>query len=207
MRISDLCVCDVASCTRETSLARAGTLMRRLEVGTLPVVDRDDRVIGMITDRDIALELARRNAPASEVFVDEVMSDRVETVTADHDVREALRIMARHRIRRLPVVDADDRLEGIISIDDLFRHSMERGDGKGIDPEEVAEALLEITRDYQAEPAGREPRRASSENGGRYRRYHYREESPEFEGRAPRSRNPRSERRSSGPSRREGRAR
>jgi CBS domain-containing protein len=173
MRVSDLCVCDVSACSRETSLARAGAQMRKSDVGCLPVVDRQDRVIGMVTDRDIALELTRRNAPPSEIYVDEIMSDRIAVCSTDDDVRDALRLMARNEVRRLPVVDERDRLQGIISIDDIVCSAAQDGDNRQLPYSEVIDTFCQITSSYQAE----------THSGARSkgRRYRYREESPRFE--------------------------
>ncbi|HVR87363.1 MAG TPA: CBS domain-containing protein [Planctomycetota bacterium] len=169
MRVSDLCNGDVSSCSRDTSLARAGALMSKGEVGCLPVVDRQDRVIGIVTDRDIALELASRDAPASEIFVDEMMSDRITTCKVEDDVRDVLRLMARNEVRRLPVVDEEGRLQGILSIDDLICHASQDGDSRQLPQSEVLEAYCQITQSYQPEthsaPRNRGARNRSPEGG------------------------------------------
>ncbi len=151
MNVRNLCICDVADCTRETSLARAGQLMRKFGIGALPVIDRNDRPIGIVTDRDIALVVARKNLPASELLVEEVMSDTVAVCTLQDDVREALRIMARERVRRLPVVDDEGRLEGIVSIDDIVCHAVDVEGGRELSYELVVETLCRIVQPYRAE--------------------------------------------------------
>ncbi len=151
MNVGDLCICDVAACQRETTLARAGALMHKFGVGALPVVDRNDRPIGMITDRDIAVATARRNAPPSELFVEDAMSDTVAVCLPDDDVRDALRIMARERVRRLPVVDDRGYLEGIVSIDDIVCHAVDISGDREIPYEEVVETLCRIVQEYRAE--------------------------------------------------------
>lgn len=179
MKVRDLCVSDVAAVTPETSLARAGALMRKYAVGSLPVIDRNDRVIGMITDRDIALELCRRNAPPSEIFCDEVMSERVATIESRDSVEDALDLMARHRVRRLPVVDSEGVLEGILSIDDIICHAAESR-GEDVAYEDVVETLCEIAQEYQAETG--ETRGAHARRRPvAARRARYREEEPQAE--------------------------
>jgi predicted transcriptional regulator len=161
--------------------------MRKYDIGVLPVVDRDDRVVGMVTDRDLFLELARRNAPPSEIFVDEAMTDRPAVCSSEDDVLDCLETMRRNRVRRLPVVDEDDRLEGIISIDDIICHAAQGKDGKDLPYEDVIEALCEITQAYEAETGQRGAHRERGYDGGRrYRRY--RREAPEFEETVPRHR-------------------
>jgi CBS domain-containing protein len=159
MRVSDLCLCDVIACTRDTSLARAGALMRKYAVGTLPVVDRDDRVIGMITDRDVALEVTRRNMTPSEIFVGEVMAKPVAMCGPDDDIRDAMDLMRRHCVRRLPVVDEDERLEGILSIDDIVCEAVADRD---IPTRQVMATLAEIAHEYCDTPS-----QARSERGTR----------------------------------------
>lgn len=151
MNVGDLCICDVAACYRQTTLARAGALMNKYNVGALPVIDRNERPVGMITDRDIALETSRRNAPPSELLVEEAMSTTVAVCLPDDDVRDALKIMARQRVRRLPVVDDAGYLEGIISIDDIVCHAVDVGGDREIPYEEVVETLCRIAQEYRAE--------------------------------------------------------
>src|SRR5688572_22289500 len=159
MLVGELCICDVAACSRQTTLARAGALMDKYHIGALPVIDRYERPIGMITDRDIALEVARRNAPPSEILVGDVMSDKVAVCLPDDDVRDVLRIMERERVRRLPVVDDQGLLEGIISIDDIVCHAVDVGGDREIPYEAVVETLCEIAQPYRAESGpSRRPR-------------------------------------------------
>ena len=167
MRVEDLCVCDVAACDPGTPLSRAASLMRRYEVGCLPVVDDGDRVVGIITDRDIALELGR-NRSAAETPVEDVMTEEIATIRPEDEARDALREMSRSRVRRLAVVDDDDRLQGILSIDDLVCHAAEASDKRDIPAEEVVEALARISEAYTAETGARHGRgreKESAESG------------------------------------------
>jgi CBS domain-containing protein len=151
MKVGDLCIFDVAACHRQTTLARAGALMRKYDVGALAVIDRSERPIGMITDRDLALEVTRRNAPPSEILVEEVLSGEVAVCGPDDDVRDALRIMARERVRRLPVVDEQGYLVGIISIDDIICHAVDVEGSRELPYEDVVQTLCRIAQEYRAE--------------------------------------------------------
>ncbi len=151
MKVADLCICDVAAVGPQATLTRAGTLMRKYHVGSIPVIDRNDRPIGMITDRDIALALTQRNALPSEVLVDEVMTEGVAVCDVDDDVREALRILGREQVRRLPVVDDRGQLEGIISIDDIICHAVDVDGGRELPYDLVVETLCRIAQPYRAE--------------------------------------------------------
>jgi CBS domain-containing protein len=165
MKVGDLCICDVAAVGRQTSLTRAGTLMRKYNVGALPVIDRNDRPIGMITDRDIALALTERNVLPSELLAEEVMTEGAATCDADDDVRDVLRIMGREQVRRLPVVDDRGQLEGIISIDDIICHAVDVDGGRELPYDLVVETLCRIAQHYRAETGPkREP--VSRSRGG-----------------------------------------
>jgi CBS domain-containing protein len=125
--------------------------MRKYNIGALPVVDRNERPVGIITDRDIALETARRNAAPSEILVEEAMATAVAVCLPDDDVRDALKIMARERVRRLPVVDDAGYLQGIVSIDDIVCHAVDVDGARELPYEEVVETLCRIAQEYRAE--------------------------------------------------------
>lgn len=158
MKVADLCICDVAAVGPQASLTRAGSLMRKYNVGSIPVIDRNDRPIGMITDRDIAVALTQRNALPSEVLVEEAMTEGVAVCDLEDDVREVLRILGREQVRRLPVVDDRGQLEGIISIDDIICHAVDVDGGRELPYDLVVETLCRIAQPYRAETG---PARAS----------------------------------------------
>lgn len=95
--------------------------MREDDVGSLPVVE-SERLIGMITDRDIVVRGVATGADVSSTTVRQTMSSGVVSCFADQSVEEASRTMAEAKVRRLPVVDRDRRLIGIVSLGDLARN-------------------------------------------------------------------------------------
>ena len=107
----------------ESSLAAAGKIMSENDCGVLPVVDARNQVIGVLTDRDVCLALASKNRLASEVSVHETMSPRVFACGPDDEVQTALETMQYRLVRRLPVLDDERRLVGILSIDDIVIHA------------------------------------------------------------------------------------
>ncbi|BBX18481.1 CBS domain-containing protein [Mycolicibacterium duvalii] len=111
-----------ATCVGEhETLAQAAQRMSELGVGALPICGDDDRLHGIVTDRDIVVKcLAAGHDPAA-VTVGELAQGTVYSVAADADIQEMLTIMEEHQIRRLPVID-DHRLVGIISEADIARH-------------------------------------------------------------------------------------
>ena len=102
----------------EESLAEAARKMRDLDVGALPICGTDNRLKGMITDRDIVVQCVAEGKDPSSVKAGELGGEEVVTIGADDSVDEALRTMIDHKVRRLPVIDGHD-LVGMVSQGDL----------------------------------------------------------------------------------------
>jgi CBS domain-containing protein len=120
MTVKELQTSDVKACGRDTDLATVAKMMWDGDCGSVPVVGEDRKVIGIITDRDICIAAATRSKTPSEIRAGEVITGNgIHAVKPDDDVRVALRTMRKHRVRRLPVVDHQQRLTGILSINDL----------------------------------------------------------------------------------------
>lgn len=119
MKVRDIMKRDPCVSAPGNDLAKAGMQMAEADCGFLPVIGEEERVVGVITDRDVCLALARRDRRPSEVQVRLVMSGEVYTCRADDDIRRALRTMRERRVRRLPVVDDEGRLHGVLSLDDV----------------------------------------------------------------------------------------
>ena len=101
-----------------TSVVEAARLMKSEDVGSLPVVE-GDRLVGMVTDRDIVLRVVADGKDVQSATVGEVASKDLVTVDPQQDLDEALRLMAQHQVRRLPVVEEDGRLVGILAQADV----------------------------------------------------------------------------------------
>lgn len=121
MTVRELQTSNVKTVSPDTDLAVVAKLMWEGDCGAVPVVTDDRKVIGIITDRDICIASATRAKPPAEIRASEVISTNhgVHAVKQDDDVRIALRAMRKHRVRRLPVLDREQRLTGIVSINDL----------------------------------------------------------------------------------------
>jgi CBS domain-containing protein len=113
----------VKTCRAETNLAEAVRDMFEGDCGALPVVSDDGRVAGIITDRDVCIAVATRGRPADRISVREVARDHVYTCLPDDDASVALQLMKLHKIRRLPVVDADGHVRGMLSLNDIVTHA------------------------------------------------------------------------------------
>jgi CBS domain-containing protein len=103
-----------------TSVVEAARLMKSQDVGPLPVVE-GDRLVGMVTDRDIVLRVVAEGKDPQTATVGEIASRDLVTVDPQQDLDEALRLMAQHQVRRLPVVEEDGRLVGILAQADVAR--------------------------------------------------------------------------------------
>ena len=119
MRVDALMSTDVATVRPETDLRVAIGQMRSHDCGFLPVVEGDGRVVGVLTDRDVALALGADDVRPSERFVADVMTGDPQTCRVDDPAHLALCRMRDARVRRLPVVNDAGCLSGAVSIDDL----------------------------------------------------------------------------------------
>jgi len=109
-------------------IVKAARLMRDEEVGSLPVIEQG-RLVGMLTDRDIAVRVIAEGKSSESTTVAEVFSRDPVVAEPDQDLDEALRLMARHQVRRLPVVE-DDRLVGILAQADVALEEKEKKTGE-----------------------------------------------------------------------------
>jgi len=123
MKVREIMTSHVTTCRPETNLAEVVTLMWEQDCGVLPVVTSDRTVSGMITDRDICVALATRGLTADRIAVHDVIAGTAYTCSVDDDAIVALKTMKSQRVRRLPVVDAEGRLKGILSLNDVLTHA------------------------------------------------------------------------------------
>ena len=153
MKVQEIMTSGVRSCRPEDALAAAATIMWDYDCGCVPVVNGEGRVAGMITDRDICMAVATRQRTASEITVGEVISGAVHACAPDDDVKDALAVMRRQRLRRLPVLDDDGNLTGILSINDVVLHA-EKGQGKNhVSHKDVMATLKTLSEHRAPEPA------------------------------------------------------
>jgi CBS domain-containing protein len=136
MKISDAMTREVRTIRPDQTIREAARLMADLDIGALPVED-NDRLVGMITDRDIAVRAVAEGL-GSDTPVREVMTSEIKYCFDDQTVDEVTRNMGEQRLRRLPVVNRNKRLVGILSLGDL---ALEEGA-----QDEAGEALGGISR-------------------------------------------------------------
>jgi CBS-domain-containing membrane protein len=123
IRAGELMSRDVITVYPEDRVGYAARLMRDYDCGALPVVDQEGRLIGMITDRDISMRLVANEADTHNTVVADCMTDGAFACHAEDSVRECMRQMSRHRIRRLPIINDWGHVVGIVSQGDLARHA------------------------------------------------------------------------------------
>ena len=116
----------------DKSVAYAAKMMRDEDVGVAPIVE-GDRLVGVLTDRDIAVRVVAEGRDPVQVKAREVASGDLVTLDPDQDLDEALRLMARHQVRRLPVVEEDGRVVGIVAQADVAHEADERKTGEVVE--------------------------------------------------------------------------
>jgi CBS domain-containing protein len=121
--LKDICVLDVATCGRETSLLGAARLMRQHHTGTLIVVDdpQGERTpAGIVTDRDIVVQALANELDPASTQVARIMASRMVIASASESLEEGIERMRHHGVRRLPVIEHGGGLLGIVTLDDLL---------------------------------------------------------------------------------------
>jgi signal-transduction protein with cAMP-binding, CBS, and nucleotidyltransferase domain len=123
MPVGDICNREVVVCQRNTSIVAASQLMRQHHVGTLVVVEAgdDDRApVGIVTDRDIVVEVLAKEVPLESVCVGDIMSFDLLMAREQDDLWETLSRMRARGVRRVPVVEDGGSLVGLVTVDDLL---------------------------------------------------------------------------------------
>ncbi len=126
----------------DDSAQKAAGLMKDNHIGPIPVLDQERKLIGMVTDRDLAIKVVAEGRSA-DTKVSDVMSRDLFTCGPDDNVKEAIRTMETHQVRRVPIVDDKGHLLGIVAQADLATRTE--------NPEKVAKTVESISQASQAE--------------------------------------------------------
>ncbi len=124
MGIGDICKRDVAFAGRETTAQAAAKLMRHYHVGSLVVIDDNEgrrRPVGIVTDRDIVVEIYALDLDPNVITIGDIMTTELVTVPESFGVMETTQLMRMKGVRRVPVVDGDGNLIGIVAVDDVLQ--------------------------------------------------------------------------------------
>jgi CBS domain-containing protein len=129
-----------ACCLQDDTVLKAAGLMKSENVGSIPVVENEQtrKLIGIVTDRDLTLKIVAEGRDAKSTKVDAVMTHKVVTCRAEDDLQKALDAMAEHQLRRIPVVDNDNKIVGIIAQADVATRVDQ--------PEKTAQMVKEISQ-------------------------------------------------------------
>ena len=131
-RIRELMTENPKTVSSDATVVEAARVMREDDVGLVPVVD-GDRLVGTVTDRDIAIRVVAEERDPNNTTVRETASKDLVTIDPEQDLGEALRLMAQHQVRRLPVVEEDGRLVGIVAQADVARHGDDSETGQVVE--------------------------------------------------------------------------
>lgn len=144
MKVMDIYMRDPVKCGPDSNLAAAARAMWEFDCGIIPVVDATGLLMGVVSDRDVTMAALTKNRPPVDIHVREVMTGAVRTCHPEDDVLEAMKLLAAHRIRRLPVVDREGRLLGMLSVSDLVHRAQIPGTG----PDEIpARELMSMLKE------------------------------------------------------------
>jgi CBS domain-containing protein len=131
-RIQDLMTVKPRTVKTGDSVVDAAKLMRGEDAGIAPILD-GERLVGVLTDRDIAIRVVAEGKDPATTKVEEVASRELVTLAPDQGLDEALRLMAQHQVRRLPVVEQDGKLVGIVAQADVAKHADAERTGKVVE--------------------------------------------------------------------------
>lgn len=119
MQCKDIMTKSVKMCDSNCTAKDAAQIMKKINSGIVPIVNDDDKVTGIVTDRDITIHTVAEGKEPSKVKIKDIMTKHVVTVKGDELIDEAISKMKENKVRRLLVVDDDNKLEGIISLGDI----------------------------------------------------------------------------------------
>jgi CBS domain-containing protein len=143
MNVEQIMQTQVRSCRPSDSAQVAALAMRDADCGVLPVTTDEEALVGIVTDRDLLLKAAEKALPLSEITVEDAMSSQSYVCLAEDDVRVVERLMCRHQVRRIPVVDPGGHVVGIVSLSDLARVQTAQPTGDTSPDRQVVAATFE----------------------------------------------------------------
>jgi CBS domain-containing protein len=120
MKVQDVMTSDVGFCSPTDSLVKVAAIMRQIDCGAVPIVNAENRVVGIITERDAFLAVAGKNLTAAKIEAGEFCTENIVVCKPDDKIKVVLRKMRKNQIKRLPVISQSGELIGIISITDVL---------------------------------------------------------------------------------------
>ena len=140
MKCNEVMTKNPVCCLPNDSVAKAAGLMKSEDIGSIPVIENEQtkKLVGIVTDRDLALKVVAEGRDPKTTKVEAVMTHNVVTCRAEDDLQKALDAMAKHQLRRIPIVDNDNKILGIIAQADVATRADQ--------PEKTAEMVMEISQ-------------------------------------------------------------
>ena len=140
MKCNEVMTKNPVCCLPNDSVAKAAGLMKSQDIGSIPVIENEQtkKLVGIVTDRDLALKVVAEGRDPKTTKVEAVMTHNVVTCRAEDDLQKALDAMAKHQLRRIPIVDNDNKILGIIAQADVATRADQ--------PEKTAEMVMEISQ-------------------------------------------------------------
>ena len=127
--IQDVMTSNPRTVGSDATVVEAARLMRDEDIGIVPIVE-GEKLVGTITDRDIAIKIVAEQKDFESTTVRDIASTNLVTVDPQQELDEALRLMAKHQVRRLPVVEEDGKLVGIVAQADVAQHATDERTGE-----------------------------------------------------------------------------
>ena len=139
-KCDDVMTKNPVCCLPDDLVAKAAQLMQSENIGSIPVIENEQtqKLVGIVTDRDLALKIVAKGQDAKSTKVEAVMTRQIVTCRAGDDLQIALDAMAKHQLRRIPILDNDDKIVGIIAQADVATRVNQ--------PEKAAEMVKEISQ-------------------------------------------------------------
>ena len=148
MNVERLMKTDVNACRPDDTGNCAARIMWERDCGFVPIVDENERVLAVVTDRDLCMAAYTQGKPLQEISLHSVMSKEIFSCRPDEDLSQAEILMRKRQVRRLPVTDAEGRLKGILSLSDITREAAKEAKSHPrkveVSYSEVAETLADI---------------------------------------------------------------
>lgn len=144
---------SLATATLDTTIEEIANMMKAEDVGAIPVLDDEEKLAGIITDRDIVVRAIAEGEDPTECTAEDILSEQLHTIEPEADLAEALALMSQHQIRRLPVVQ-EEQVIGIISLGDVSVKSQTEQAGEAL--EDISEGVRQQSEGGEREQEGRE---------------------------------------------------
>jgi len=137
---------DAGFCFAVDALSKAVSIMRQRDCGAVPVLDAENKIFGIITDRDICIALASRSQTAAEIRAGELCNGSVLTCEPGDDIKKAIKLMRKKQVRRLPVVNEEGNLMGIVTLADIINAAGGKKKDKSLSPKKIFKLFEAINK-------------------------------------------------------------